>query len=116
MPHAPEEGLAARDAVHPQADGYAQRVGRVQERGDDAAAPPHGRGLAEGLRDAGWVAGVELPVGAEVEVDADVGEGQQGAGCEGDGAVLVVRVEAGLRGLLPAGCPGAQSAPVVLLV
>jgi hypothetical protein len=45
-------------------------------------------------------------------VDPHVGEPEQGAGCEGDGAVFVVRVETGLRGLLPAGGPRSEGSAV----
>ena len=38
VPHAPEERLAAHDAVHAQPDGHPQRMGRVQQGRDDAVA------------------------------------------------------------------------------
>lgn len=49
-----------------------------------------------------------MPVGADVEGEPDVGDDEEGAGCEGDGAGFVVWVEHGFGGLLPEGGPGAE--------
>ena len=51
-----------------------------------------------------------MAVGADVEGEPDVGDDEEGAGGEGDGARFVVGVEHGFGGLLPEGGPGAEGA------
>lgn len=75
---------------------------RVKKRRDNPVARLHSGTPEKRLRHEIGVSRLEMPVGPDVEVDPHVGEAEEGAGCEGDGPVLVVWVEARLGGLLPA--------------
>lgn len=94
MPNTPEERLTASYTVDAQPDRDAQHVGGIQKRSDDAAGAFHRWRPADGLGNARRVARLEKSIWAEVKIDPDVGQAKQGAGREGDGAVLVVGVEA----------------------
>lgn len=105
---APREGLRARHEGDADLDGDGQGVGGLEHGAADARAARHGRVVLQALRDAHGVAGLEEGAGAEVAVQADVGEAQHGGGVEGDGSVGAGGVEAALRGALPAGLPGLE--------
>lgn len=114
--YAPEKVLALGDVVDAELDGDAQRVRRVQQRGDDHGPAPaalHGRQLRQGGGDAQRVARVQLAVRARVEDQPDVGQREEARRREGDRPVGVVRVEAGFGRLLPAQLPALQREPFV---
>lgn len=94
MPYTPEIRLAPRHAVNTQPHRDAQRVNRIQKRRDNAITRLHPRAAEERPCHELRVPRLEVPVGPDVEVYADVGETEEGAGREGDGPVLVVWVEA----------------------
>lgn len=94
MPNTPEECLTPSNTVNAQPDRDAQHVGGVQKRSDDATGAFNCWRPANRLGDACWVPRLEKSIWAEVKVNPDVGEAKQGAGCEGDGPILVVGIEA----------------------
>lgn len=107
--YAPEEVLAFGDVIDAELDGDAQRVCRVQQRGDDHPAPAvDGRQVRQGGGDAQRVARVQLAVRARVEDQPDVRQREEARRREGDRAVRVVRVEAGFGRLLPAQLPALE--------
>lgn len=99
--HAPEESLAARDAVDAEAHGDAEGVGRVQQGGEEVVVALDGGKASQCRGDGGWGAGIEGAMRAHVEAEADVCDDQERAGCEGDRPAFVVGVEDGFGGLLP---------------
>lgn len=109
MTNAPEECLAARDTINAKSHRDAEHMSSVQQRGDDAATPLHGRRPVDSLGNTHGVSRVKKPVWTKVKVDAHIGEAEQRAGCEGDGSILVVGVKTGFGSLLPPRSPGTQA-------
>jgi hypothetical protein len=102
MSHTPEKGLTSCDAVDSQSNRNTDHMSCIEKCCNNPVATLDVRATGDRVSYTLWILCLELSVGTQVQIYANVGQRKKGAGCKRDRSILVVGIQSGFGSLLPA--------------